>query len=423
MTDGPTEPAWRPLIVDAERVGQLRAAITEVVEATAAWRAAHPTDGTEDADYATLRSYLAADELVPDPDDAAGEALGKAVAGVAERAEPGLYGGAARILFAVGHLSAGEDADTACGMIERSLHAFLAAPNINYDLISGLAGLAVPVLQRIADGSPSPHSEPLALRILEQLEALAEARPVGLRWHTPPDLLPAWQRELAPEGYFNYGLAHGMPGIAAVLARYVASGIEVARARRLLDGVMAHMQDVALPERGSRFPGWLGASRPQGTARVAWCYGDLGVAVAAIAAASATGRDDWRQFGLELAHGMAERPLDKSQCIDTGLCHGTAGVGHLFNRLAQATGDADLAAAAARYLDQTLRLRNAEPVAGFPRGIPADGHVTWEPASDLLTGAAGVALAFHAAISPIEPAWDQLLLSDLSPGSSGPGAG
>ena len=53
--------------------------------------------------------------------------------------------------------------------------------------------------------------------------------------------------------------------------------------------------------------------------------------------------------------------------------------------------------------------------AGWPRGLPADGEMTWEPAADLLTGAPGVALALHAAISPIEPAWDQLLLADLSP--------
>jgi hypothetical protein len=44
-----------------------------------------------------------------------------------------------------------------------------------------------------------------------------------------------------------------------------------------------------------------------------------------------------------------------------------------------------------------------------------NGNRTWEPAADLLTGASGVALALHAAISPIEPAWDQLLLADLSP--------
>jgi hypothetical protein len=60
-------------------------------------------------------------------------------------------------------------------------------------------------------------------------------------------------------------------------------------------------------------------------------------------------------------------------------------------------------------------MRSSEPVSGFPRAMPVDGKITWEAAPEMLTGATGVALALHAAISPIEPAWDQLLLADLSP--------
>jgi hypothetical protein len=171
---------------------------------------------------------------------------------------------------------------------------------------------------------------------------------------------------------------------------------------------------VADPTFGARYQAWLPVKEPRTQPRVAWCYGDLGVAVALMSAASATGRDDWRAHALELAHGMAARPFEASAVIDAGLCHGAAGVAHLFNRLSQATGDAELARAAATWFDRTLAMRSAQPIAGFPRGMPVDGVMTWEPAPDLLTGATGVALALHAAISPIEPAWDQLLLADLS---------
>jgi hypothetical protein len=418
VTDGTTEPAepgWRPLIVDAARREAIQAVIAEIVAAVADWRRDHESSGTDDADYATLRIYAASDELVPDPDDAAGQALAKAVTGVVDRQEPGLYGGAARIAFAIGHLSAGEDADLAGEMIERSLYKYLEQPSDNYDLISGLVGIAVPVLQRIADGSPSVTSEPLARRILEQIERNARPVPGGLAWHTPPTLLPEWQRELAPEGYYNFGLAHGIPGVIAILARYIVAGIDPGRARTLLDGAMGYLQSVAQPAFGNRFPGWIPSPRSDGTARVAWCYGDLGVAVGVHAAATATGRDDWRGFALDLAHGMAARPQDAAQVIDAGLCHGAAGVAHLFNRLSQATGDAELAHAAQVWFERTLAMRNAESIAGFPRGLPVERKITWEPSADLLTGAPGVALALHAAISSIEPAWDQLLLSDLSP--------
>src|ERR1043165_2073096 len=134
-----------------------------------------------------------------------------------------------------------------------------------------------------------------------------------------------------------------------------------------------------------------------------------------MAAASATGRSDWRAHALELAHGMAGRSFESSQVTDAGLCHGAAGVAHLFNRLGQASGDAELSRAADTWFARTLAMRRAEPVAGFPRASFLEGKVVVEPATDLLTGASGVALALHAAISPIEPAWDQLLLADLTP--------
>jgi lantibiotic modifying enzyme len=420
VTERTTEPGWRPLIVDAERRAAIETVIKETVDAVTEWRASHTEHRDDDADYATLRIYVASDDLVPDPDDAAGQALAHAITHIADHHEPGLYGGAARIAFAVGHLSAGEDADTACEMIERSLHKYLSTPNENYDLISGHVGIAVPVLQRIADGNPSPTSEPLARLVLDQLERSAREVPGGVAWHTPPQMLPDWQRELAPEGYFNLGLAHGMPGIVAVLARYIAAGVEVARARRLLDDLVGYLRTVRSDKFGQRYPAWLTSPAPPATApdhatRVAWCYGDLGVAVGLLAAAIVTGRDDWRADAIDLAHGMAARSREGSGVLDAGLCHGAAGIAHLFNRMWQATGDDVLRAAADTWFARTLEMRRTDAIAGWPRAVPANGVIGWEAAPDLLTGAPGIALALHAAISPIEPAWDQLLLADLSP--------
>jgi lantibiotic biosynthesis protein len=414
VVDGTTEPGWQPLIVDPDRRAAIAALIAEIVAAIDGWRRDHPTTSDDDADYATLRIYTATDDTVPDPDDETGKALGSAITKLGDNHAPGLYGGAARVAFAVGHLSAGEDADLACEMIEHSLLRFLAQPTESYDLISGLVGIAVPVLQRIADGKPSPSSEPLARNILDQLERLARPMDPGLAWHTPPELLPPWQRLQAPEGYTNLGIAHGIPGVIAILARYLAAGVDVPRARVLLEGAVDYLRSVAGPQAGSRYTAWL-PTRSGWTCRVAWCYGDLGVAVALLSAAAAARRDDWRRDALELAHGMAARSFESSQVVDGGLCHGAAGVAHMFNRMAQATGDAALAKAADAWFGHTLAIRRPDGLAGFPRALHNDGNPIWEPSTDLLNGATGVALALHAAISPIEPAWDQLLLADLTP--------
>ena len=414
MVDGTTEPGWQPLIIDPDRRAAISRVIVEIVDAIEVWRRDNPTTSDDDADYATLRIYTATDDTVPDLDDETGRALSSAITKLGDNHAPGLYGGAARVAFAVGHLSAGDDADLACEMIERSLLRFLGQPTESYDLITGLVGIAVPVLQRIADGKPSPSSEPLARGILDQLERLARPMTTGLAWHTPAEQLPDWQRKQAPDGYFNLGLAHGVPGVVAILARYLAAGVDVPRTRVLLDGAVAYLRSVAGPIPGNRYAAWLPAY-PGWTSRVAWCYGDLGVAVALMSAATATGRDDWRRDALELARGMADRTLESSLVVDAALCHGATGVGHLFNRLAQATGDAELAKAADTWFARALAMRRADGVAGFPRALYTEGQLSYEPSADLLNGTIGVALALHAAISPIEPAWDQILLADLSP--------
>lgn len=423
MVDGPNERGWQPLITDPARRAQIAQTIAEIVAATTAWRVDQPAITSADqVDYAILRLYTATDDTVPDPDDAAGAALAAAVKAIGPA--PWLAGGAARVAFAVGHLGAGAEADATCTLIEQAMLKFITAGATGtaagdaYELLTGYVGLAVPVLQRIADGKPSPVSDELARGLLDHLERLARPMPTGLSWHTPAKLLPAWQRTLAPDGYTDLGLAHGLPGVVAILARYIAAGVDPGRARVLLDGAVAYLRSVARPDLGARYPSWLPV-RPSDVPRVAWCYGDLGVAVALMSAAAVTHREEWRFAALELAHGMAARPFEDSQVLDASLSHGAAGVAHLFNRLAQATGDAVLTRAADRWFTRTLALRTSDPIAGFPPAVTDDapdasGQVP-SPSTDLLTGAPGVALALHAAISPIEPAWDQLLLADLPP--------
>ena len=379
MVDGTNEPVWRPLIVDADRRAAVTAVIVEIVTAVEAWRRDHPRDFEDDADYATLRIYTSTDDMVPDPDDEAGSALSAAIAGLSDRHSPGLFGGAARIAFTVSHLSGGDDADTAIEAIERSLIRFLERPSDAYDLISGLVGIAVPALQRISEGRPSATSEPLMLAILEQLERMARPMPTGIAWHTSPTLLPKWQRDLAPDGYFNLGLAHGIPGVVAILARYIAAGVEVERARTLLEGALAYLRSVASPRTGSRYPTWLASKREEAEPRVAWCYGDprRGGRRHVGGHCDGPGRLAGRGARPRPRHGG--RSFEASQVVDAGLCHGAAGVAHLFNRLSQATGDAVLARAADTWFTRTLAMRNTEPVAGFPRWIPTDGQMGWIP--------------------------------------------
>jgi hypothetical protein len=98
--------------------------------------------------------------------------------------------------------------------------------------------------------------------------------------------------------------------------------------------------------------------------------------------------------------------------VDAGLCDGAAGLGHLFNRMYQATGGATLGRAARFWFDRTLAMREPGRCVGGFSALAAkeDGTRYRENDPGLLTGASGIALAHLAATTSIDPAWDRMLL-------------
>jgi len=233
-------------------------------------------------------------------------------------------------------------------------------------------------------------------------------------------LSPPQQQE-APQGYWNLGLAHGVPGIIALLARYVTAGVDVARARELLDGAVAFLLAAEPARDDGRYPTWQagGPDDPvcvtehhRARARLAWCYNDLGISVALLSAALATGVAGWRAEALALARACARRSVEKARIEDAALCHGALGAAHLFNRLGQATGEAVFTTAARRWLDHGLGLRDDRPIAGFP-ALASREDALWIADASVVGGASGIALVVHAMITGVEPAWDRTMLVDL----------
>ena len=284
----------------------------------------------------------------------------------------------------------------------------------DYDLLGGVVGIGVYALERGEAGRP------IALAVLDALEQRARPRAGGVMWHTAPELLPPWQRELAPDGYWNLGLAHGNPGVIALLARFVSWDIAGERARALLEPALTALLASAPARDGGRFASWqIGDPGEPATdderERLAWCYGDLGVALALAAAALATGDARWDIEARTVARSCAARTFDAARVDDAAICHGAAGVAHLLGRLGQALGDRELLAAARRWLDRALAMRVDHPLAGFPSRALVDGISQWVADPTILTGAAGVALVLCSMISGTEPAWDRLLLADLPP--------
>jgi hypothetical protein len=117
---------------------------------------------------------------------------------------------------------------------------------------------------------------------------------------------------------------------------------------------------------------------------------------------------------VEIGLRAALRPAESCGVVDAPLCHGAAGLGHLYNRIFQATGDRRFLDAALRWVESALEMkRDGEGIGGYQTWRPGEGG--WTSDRSLLAGATGVALALLAAATPVEPSWDRLLLASVPP--------
>ncbi|MFL6194037.1 MAG: lanthionine synthetase LanC family protein [Thermoanaerobaculia bacterium] len=121
--------------------------------------------------------------------------------------------------------------------------------------------------------------------------------------------------------------------------------------------------------------------------------------------------DVWDRDALALAERSSKIP----EVEDGGLRDGVAGIAHLSNRLAQATGDERFAEEARAAFGRLLAMRRpGEGIGGFLTRIPdGRGRAVWTDDPGFLRGASGVGLALLAGISTVAPAWDRLLLAAI----------
>jgi hypothetical protein len=323
----------------------------------------------------------------------------------------GLYGGFSGIGWTIQHVSdllTGRTererpcgpADSECGVdaledVDNLLLSRLRAEDWigSYDLIKGLVGVGVYFLERF----PRHTAIQGIRRILTHLERQCKESAEGISWFSPPDWLPDQQRNECPGGHYNLGVAHGIPGIIFFLGEVVALGIDRERALRLLDGALSWFirQQQSVDPR-SLYGYWVGPNLKSRGFRLAWCYGDLGIAAILSHTMRLPELQPWRRF----ADSLLERCLDRQPdgVIDPGLCHGAAGVAHIFNRAHQKNQDARFKYAANRYFELAISLYHSATASG----LQAD--------SSFLEGKIGLALSLLAAIAPIPPKWDRRLL-------------
>ncbi len=282
---------------------------------------------------------------------------------------------------------------------------------LDHDLISGIVGIGVYGLERFPHG----RSAELLETALDILEWRASWSDKGACWYAPvipQDLLPEKDCDGPAPGSVNLGLSHGQPGVLAFLAGLLAAGVGGPRARTLLEaGVAWLLEHEGTADGRSHFSHAIQPDEPRRpSCRLAWCYGDLGIASALWLAGRHAQQPAWSAKALELMETAARRPVQDSGVHDPMLCHGAIGVAHAFHRFHRATGRETFRRAALHWTEHALHFHEEGLGIGGFRRFTLGNRV---PDPYLLEGSAGLALGLLAGLGTADPAWDRFMLFSL----------
>lgn len=418
---------WEPLLIGSE-ADVVRETVLKLASVVADGALTAPGDGSLGSGWAgnaVLFNELASAGFGAEWRAAASNALTHALDAVEEKPHrPMLYAGLAGVAWAADRLRVGSCADEFVadqdlnGPIDDVLLELLAKPvwHDTYDLLSGLAGYGVYGLGRL--------DQPSGRSCVDRVVALLLRWPVASPdesgvWFTPPGLIPTWQVGFAPRGYYNLGISHGVPGVICLLSHVAHLGLErtilVEKVRSAVEWML--QQECEFPD-GPWFPCWRGPGVEDAPSKIAWCYGDLGPAIALLTAGRVFDSPAWVTRASEIALRSIDRSRRERITRDAGLCHGTAGIAHVFTRFAHATGDARFADAAREWVRRTLEFAYTQggKLTGYPcLHLDESGARHWSEGAGVLEGASGIALALASVVSDRPPTWDSVMALDIPP--------
>ncbi len=281
----------------------------------------------------------------------------------------------------------------------------------DYDIVSGASGILAYLLT-----VEQPNDQ-----ILNTIELLLDyliwlAEPDQEHWYISPDHLTSDDKHLYLQGYFNCGLAHGIPGPLAVLALTWLRGYRYPGLQESITHLSTWMmKHQVIDEWGINWPNVvplqqfqsINDRQPLPGARAAWCYGAPGVARSLWLAGQALEDASLCQVAIDAIEAVLRRPIPVRRIDSSTLCHGVAGLLQICLRFAHESESSIIRQHIPLLVNQLLEAFNPDYALGF-RDLERDHVYVDQPG--WLYGASGIAMVLLAASTSVNPEWDRALV-------------
>ena len=176
---------------------------------------------------------------------------------------------------------------------------------------------------------------------------------------------------------------------------------------KIIKNILSHKRrnNIAL------FPSQVSENSQYQNERLAWCHGDLGIAAAIFNAGVTFENDEWLNEAYDILYHIYSKRnnLEENGIHDANICHGAAGVAHIFNKVHQYSKIPDFKSATDLWIDHTLSFaKYHDGIAGFKTFDNEKGFIN---STGLLTGVSGVGLVLLSYLYPERiNSWDRCLL-------------
>lgn len=207
---------------------------------------------------------------------------------------------------------------------------------------------------------------------------------------------------------YNLGIAHGVPGVLAILSILTINNIEVPGQKKAIENIQNWLLDINKYIKDGMWPCYIYQDDIYGYKlshykRIAWCYGNPGISTALLLSSKALNNKSIHQFSNKILENIYTIP-DKQWVISSPMiCHGYAGILQIILR----SHNKELIYNNADTLIKKL-LCNIDFKQKFC--FFNNDMNKYYDTPGFLMGASGIALVLLSSISSTPPNWDQLLL-------------
>lgn len=222
-----------------------------------------------------------------------------------------------------------------------------------------------------------------------------------------------WEKVSNGERVYDLSLSHGISSIIGILNKLYEFPEFRESVKGILLGAINYIIELQYHEDSlSLYTSEISVENNKNldSSRLAWCYGDLGIAIVLLQSSYLLKSESLRKKALFIFEFSSKRTnLEQNSVFDLGICHGTMGISHIFNNICHKLNINTFQDTSDYWLNKGLELATYDDnYLGIKKWNPSIKRFV--PDLSLLEGAAGVGLVIINSLAPLNNNWDECLM-------------